>query len=68
MSNKSKRSVSQNNQPKGPSVSASGAPRKVAATLEFNPDYTPVKKGLKKIGILAVSFVAVLIVLSFFIH
>lgn len=32
---------------------------------EFNPDYTYVKKDLRRIGILAGSFFAVLIVLSF---
>ena len=35
--------------------------------VEFNPDYTNVKKDLFRIGILAATFFAVLIVLSFFI-
>ena len=35
------------------------------ATVEFNPDYTTVKHDLKRIGILAGSFFALLIVLSF---
>jgi len=34
---------------------------------EFNPDYTHVKRDLRRIGVLAGSFFAVLIVLSFFI-
>ena len=34
-------------------------------TVEFNPDYTNVKRDLKRIGILAGSFFALLIVLSF---
>jgi hypothetical protein len=38
-----------------------------AAPVEFNPDYTTVKKDLTRIGILAGTFFAVLIVLSFFI-
>jgi hypothetical protein len=38
-----------------------------AAPVEFNPDYTNVKKDLRRIGILASSFFAVLIVLSFFV-
>jgi len=38
-----------------------------AAPVEFAPDYTNVKKDLKRIGILAGTFFAVLIVLSFFI-
>lgn len=33
---------------------------------EFNPDYTAVKKDLARIGTLAGFFIAVLIVLSFF--
>ncbi len=37
-------------------------------TGEFNPDYTAVKKDLKTIGSLAGFFVAVLIVLSFFLR
>ena len=35
-------------------------------TVEFNPDYTHVKKDLARIGTLAGVFVVVLIVLSFF--
>jgi hypothetical protein len=35
---------------------------------EFNPDYTYVKRDLKRIGVLAGSIFAVLIVLSFFIQ
>ena len=34
---------------------------------EFNPDYSTTKQELKRIGILAASFFAILIVLSFFI-
>lgn len=33
---------------------------------EFNPNYTQVKRDLTRIGILAGSFFAILIVLSFF--
>ncbi len=39
-----------------------------AAPAEFNPDYTNVKKDLKRIGILAGTFFVGLIVLSFFIN
>jgi len=35
---------------------------------EFNPDYSYVKKDLKRIGILASSFFVILIVLSFFLR
>ena len=34
---------------------------------EFNPDYTHVKRDLSRIGILAGSFFAILVALSFFI-
>jgi hypothetical protein len=36
-----------------------------ARTSEFNPDYTDVKRDLKRIGILASTFFVVLIALSF---
>lgn len=36
--------------------------------VEFNPDYSAVKKDLKQIGILAVSFISILVVLSFFLR
>ncbi len=39
-----------------------------ASTSEFNPDYTPIIKDLKRIGILAGSFFAILIILSFFLR
>jgi hypothetical protein len=42
------------------SVSPSGS------RTEFNPDYSDVKKDLARIGTLAGFFIAVLIVLSFF--
>lgn len=38
-----------------------------AAPVEFNPDYTTVKKDLTRIGILAGAIFGGLIVLSFFI-
>jgi hypothetical protein len=33
---------------------------------EFNPDYAPILKDLKRIGLLAGSFLAILVILSFF--
>jgi hypothetical protein len=36
--------------------------------VEFNPDYTDVKTDLKRIGILAGSFITLLVVLSFFLR
>lgn len=35
---------------------------------EFNPDYSDVKHDLKRIGLLAGSFIVILIVLSFFLR
>ncbi len=35
-------------------------------TTEFNPDYTYIKRDLSRIGVLAGTFVVILIVLSFF--
>ena len=46
------------------SVSVSPA---ASARTEFNPDYTAVKKDLKRIGTLAGIFVVVLIALAFII-
>jgi len=37
-----------------------------AGKVEFNPDYTPVKRDLKRIGLLAGIFVVIMVVLSFF--
>lgn len=38
------------------------------SSSEFNPDYSYVKSDLRRIGILAGSFITVLIVLSFFLR
>ena len=38
-----------------------------AVSTEFNPDYSTIKQELKRIGMLAAGFFALLIVLSFFI-
>lgn len=46
-------------------VSASAAP---TARAEFNPDYTFVRKDLKRIGALAGFFIIVLVALSFFLR
>ena len=65
-----KRSVSTSTTPvseKAPLVAKTNG-RGTATTAEFNPDYTYVKKDLKRIGILASSFFVVLVVLSFFLR
>ena len=58
MSKKSKRQVSRQ------------VPRSLSApltrTTEFNPDYTTTKHELRRIGILAAGFFAVLIILAIF--
>jgi hypothetical protein len=35
---------------------------------EFNPDYTPIIKDLRRIGTLAGTFIIILVVLSFFLR
>ena len=45
-----------------------GASGPIPARTEFNPDYTQVKRDLARIGLLAASFFAILIVLSFFLR
>lgn len=46
-----------------PSVSVANTPPQ---KFEFNPDYSMVKKDLKRIGALAGSFILILVLLSFF--
>jgi hypothetical protein len=38
--------------------------RPQAAVAEFNPDYTPIKHDLRRIGILAGSFFVIMVVLA----
>jgi len=56
----------------GASASASAGSGRVSrmpsTVEEFNPDYSYVMADLKHIGILAVSFISILVVLSFIIH
>jgi hypothetical protein len=66
MSKKSKRQTSVTPAAVAPAPTFGGLQRK-GETVEFNPDYTNVKRDLKRIGILAGSIFAVLIALSFFI-
>jgi hypothetical protein len=37
-------------------------------TTDFNPDYTHVKRDLRRIGVLAGSFFVILVALSFFLR
>jgi hypothetical protein len=59
MAKKSKRTT--------PSARASSSASSPSRT-EFNPDYTYVKRDLRRIGTLAGFFVVVLVVLSFFLR
>jgi len=42
--------------------------RKITATKEFTPDYSDVIQDLKRIAILATSFVVILVALSFILN
>ena len=51
-------------------VSRTGAfmPAQRAAVTEFNPDYTYIRRDLRRIGMLAGGFFVILVVLSLFLH
>lgn len=57
MAKKQKRSVS---------ASTTAPTKGESRSTEFSPDYTYIKKDLKKIGIMAASFFVILIAVSFF--
>ena len=50
------------------SVSMASSASRTDARTEFNPDYTDVKRDLRRIGTLAGFFIAVLVALSFFLR
>jgi hypothetical protein len=56
--------VAVTNQP----TSSTWTPQRGFVASEFKPDYTNVKKDLKRIGLLAGSFFVILIALSFFLR
>lgn len=64
MAKKSKRQTSKGTTRTTPAPVVQSTPK----STEFNPDYSPVIKDLRRIGLLASTFLAVLIVLSFFIN
>ena len=68
MSKKQKRQNSSGNGSAVPMAEKINASRITTTTTEFNPDYAPVIKDLKRIGILAGSFIGLLVVLSFFLR
>jgi hypothetical protein len=49
-------------------VSKTAAFMQAPRTTEFNPDYTHVKRDLRRIGLLAGTFTWILVVLSFFLR
>ncbi len=49
-------------------VSKSAAFIPAARTTEFNPDYTYIRRDLRRIGTLAAGFFVILVALSFFLH
>ncbi len=51
-----------------PSVTPSTTSSLRSTSSEFNPDYSYVIQDLKRIGIMAVSFIAILVALSFFLN
>lgn len=73
MSKKQKRQVSQARTAPAVATGAVETPRpavrasRMPSAEDFNPDYSHVISDLKRIGILAVSFIALLVVLSFII-
>lgn len=74
MAKKQKRQVSRSvvtNEPAAVAVSAKVEKPVITSfrsqATEFNPDYSYVKKDLKQIATLAVAFVSILVVLSFFV-
>jgi hypothetical protein len=48
------------------STQSLSGPTRLTTAAEFNPDYTYVRKDLRRIGILVLSFVIGLVALSFF--
>jgi len=65
MAKKTKKSARKPKTTLNPVLVAVEAPR--SAEKDFHPDYSPVIKDLKRIGILAGTFILILIGLSFFI-
>ena len=62
------RNVSANSKPAVAIATTAPAAIKPASSYEFNPDYSYVKRDLKRIAILAVSFIIILVVLSFYLR
>jgi hypothetical protein len=66
MAKKQKRQVSSGTKSEvTPTYTPNPALRRVSTTVDFHPDYSVVISDLKRIGILAGSFIVVLVALSF---
>lgn len=50
------------------STSTSAVASSLSAEREFNPDYSNTIKDLRRIGILAGTFISILVILSFFLR
>lgn len=57
--------MAKKNKRPAPSLSFTNAPPQ---KFEFNPDYSLIKKDLRRIGALAGFFIGVLVILSFFLR
>ncbi len=71
MSKKSQRKVSGMATPAVPSTPSTPRPagtNRQGLSVEFKPDYTEIIHDLKNTGILAGAFIAVLVILSFFLR
>jgi hypothetical protein len=66
MSSKTKRRVSGSTTITNDNQANATLARRFSPNTDFNPDYTHIKIGLKRIGILAASFITILVILSFF--
>ena len=67
MSKKRKRQV-RKAQSEAVTPSKTKGKRSRSSEREFNPDYTYVEKDLRRIGVLAGTFLVILVVLSFFLN
>jgi hypothetical protein len=66
MSSKTKRRVSGTTSTTSDNQANATLARRFSTSTEFNPDYTQIKIGLKRIGVLAATFITILVILSFF--
>ncbi len=68
MSKRQKRQVSSGTMKTPTGSDQVAVQRRFSGATEFNPDYTEIKKGIKRILYLAAFFIAVLIALTFILN